>query len=178
MTRSILFALAAISVSACAAVAFAIYILPTHYEKPPDAKTKPDWPEELAGAIADKNYVDGWSYSNPGFVVEMNDTFFYDGDSEALAKFIKNLKAVKHLDVKITLTKAAGWASEFVRAGIVFQGKVMGQEMNRLGSKPCSWLVTVTDKRWAEHSGLGPNAQAHLLIFLGSPKIDAERLEF
>ena len=167
-----------IAIFAFAATSRAIYILPTHYEKPPEGKTKPDWPEGLAGVIADKNYVDGWSYANPGFIVEMNDTFFYDGDSEAVGKFINNLKAVKNLDLKITLTKAAGWASEFVRAAIVCQGKVMGEEMNRLGSKSCSWLVTVTDKRWAEHSGLGSNAQAHVLIFLGSPKIDAEQLEF
>jgi hypothetical protein len=178
MKRPILFALVAAAVSACAAVSFAIYILPTHYEKPPEAKTKPGWPEGLAGVISDKNYVDGWSYANPGKVTEMNDTFFYDGDSEALRKFIKNLKAVKNLDVKITLTKAAGRASEFVRAGIVFQGKVMDQDIDRLGSKPCSWLVTVTDKRWAEHSGLGTSAQARVLIFIGSPKIDAEQLEF
>jgi hypothetical protein len=178
MKRATLVGILAAAFSAFAAAGFAIYILPTHYEKPPEAKTKPDWADGLAGVIADKNYVEGWSYANPGFIIEMNDTFFFDGDSAALAKFIKNLKALKNLDVKITLTKAAGWTSEYVRAGTVFQGKVMGQNLDTLGSKPCSWLVTVTDKRWAEQSGLGSNAQAHVLIFLGSSKIDAERLEF
>jgi hypothetical protein len=164
--------------SAFAAGSFAIYIPPTHYEKPPATKTKPGWPEGLADVISDKTYVDGWSYANPGYVVEMNDTFFYDGDSEDLGRFIKKLHATKNLDVKISLTKAAGWSGEFVRAGTVMQGKVMGQDLNRLGGKPCSWLVTVTDKRWAEQSGSGANAHARVLIFLGSPKIDAERLEF
>jgi hypothetical protein len=178
MKRASLIVFVVTAFSAFAAVSFAIYIPPTHYEQPPAAKSKPDWPDGLAEAIADKSYVDGWSHANPGFVVEMNDTFFFDGDSEALGKFIEKLRAVKKLDVKITFTKAAGWASEFVRAGIVFQGKVMGQDMDRLGGKPCSWLVTVTDNRWAESSGRGSNARARLLIFLGSPKIDAERLEF
>jgi hypothetical protein len=164
--------------SAFAAGSFAIYIPPTHYEKPPAKETKPDWPEGLADVIADKTYVDGWSYANPGYVVELNDTFFYDGDSEDLGRFIKKLRAMKNLDVKVSFTKAAGWASESVRVGTVMQGKVMGQDLNRLGSKPCSWLVTVTDKRWAEQSGIGASAQARVLIFLGSPKIDAERLEF
>jgi hypothetical protein len=178
MKRSIALSVVAATFSAFAASVFAIYIPPAHYKNPPEEKTKPDWPEGLARVIADKSYVDGWSYANPGYIVEMNDTFFYDGDSAALGKFIKNLKAVKHLDVRITLTKAAGWASEYVRAGTVIQGKVMGQDLSRLGGKPCSWLVTITDKHWAEHIGSGSNAQAHVLIFLGSPKIDAEQLEF
>jgi hypothetical protein len=178
MKRVPVLCLVAAVFSAFAAGSFAIYIPPTHYEKPPATKTKPDWPEGLAEVIADKSYVDGWSYANPGYVVEMNDTFFYDGDSENLGRFIKKLRAMKNLDVTISFTKAAGWASESVRAGTVMQGKVMGQDLNRLGSKPCSWLVTVTDKRWAEQSGIGASAQARVLIFLGSPKIDAERLEF
>ncbi len=178
MSRAIVASLAFIIVLGVAAVGFAIYIPPTHYEQPPAEKSKPDWPDGMAAIIADKNYVDGWSYANPGYIVEMNDTFFYNGDSEALLKFIKQLRSVKNLDVKISFTKAAGWASESVRAGTVWQGKVMGQDMDHLGSKPCSWLVTVTDKQWAQQHGGGDNAQAHVLIFLGSPKIDAERLEF
>ena len=67
-----------------------------------------------------------------------------------------------------------GWD---LRAGIVYKGQAFGQDVEKLDGKPCSWLVTVTDKRWAEHSGSGSNAQAHVLIFLGSPKIDAEQLE-
>jgi hypothetical protein len=177
MKRTLVTYLAAILVLAGAVVSFAIYIPPTHYEQPPAEKSKPEWPQGLAEVIADKSYVDGWSYSNPGYIVEMNDTFFFDGDSEALAKFIDKLRGVKNLEVKVTLTKAAGWASESVRAGTVFQGKVMGQDMNRLGAKPCSWLVTVTDKHWAAQSANGSNAQARVLIFLGSPKIDAEQLE-
>lgn len=178
MKRASLIALIAAFISSIAAVSFAIYILPTHYEKPPAKETKHDWPDGLAGVVADKSYVDGWSYANPGYVVEMNDTFFYDGDTAALTKFLEKLRAVKNLDVKVTVTKADGRTSEHLRAGIVFQGKALGEEIEKLGGKPCSWLVTVTDKRWAEHSSSGSNAKAHVLIFLGSPKIEAEQLEF
>jgi hypothetical protein len=176
MTRPSAICAFVVAVFALVATSQAIYIPPTHYEKPPEGKTKPNWPDALAGVIADTNYVDGYSYANPGLVVEMNDTFFYDGDTEALVKFIEKLKAVKNLDVKITFTKAAGRSSEFTRAGVVVDGKVLGQNVEKLGGKSCSWLVTVTDKYWAEHSGKGSQAQAELLIFLGSPKINVERL--
>jgi hypothetical protein len=166
-----------IAIFAFAATSRAIYILPTHYEKPPEGKTKPNWPDTLADVIADSAFVDGYSYANPGLVVEMNDTFFYDSDTEALAKFIDKLKAVKYLDVKITFTKSAGRSSEFMRAGIVIDGKVLGQDIEKLGGKTCSWLVTVTDKYWADHSGKGSHAQAEVLIFLGSPKINVEHLQ-
>jgi hypothetical protein len=159
-----------------AATSRAIYIPPTHYEKPPEGTTKPNWPDTLADVIADSTYVDGYSYANPGYVVEMNDTFFYDGDTEAPVKFIEKLRGVKNLDVKITFSKTAGRSSEFTWAGIVFQGQMVGQDIEKLGGKPCSWLVTVTDKYWAEHRGQGPHAQAELLIFLGSPKINVEHL--
>jgi hypothetical protein len=166
----------AVAILAFAASSRAIYILPTHYEKPPEGKTKPNWPDALAGVIADSTYVDGYSYANPGYVTEMNDTFFYDGDTEALIKFIDKLRGVKNLDVKIAFTKAAGRSGEFVRAGTIDNGKVMGQDIDHLGGKACSWLVTVTDKYWAEHRGRGSDAQAEVLIFLGSPKISIEHL--
>jgi hypothetical protein len=166
----------ALAISTFAATSRAIYILPTHYEKPPEGKTKPNWPDALADVIADSAFVDGYSYANPGYVMEMNDTFFYDGDTEALVKFLDKLKAVKNLDMTISFTKAAGRSSEFTRAGVVIDGKVLGQDIEKLGGKPCSWLVTITDKYWAEHSGRGSHAQAEVLIFLGSPKINVELL--
>jgi hypothetical protein len=165
-----------IAIFTFAATSRAIYILPTHYEKPPVGKTKPNWPDALADVIADSSYVDGYSYANAGIVMEMNDTFFYDGDTEALVKFIEKLKGVKNLDVKISFTKAAGRSSEFTRAGVVIDGKVLGQDIEKLGGKPCSWLVTVTDKYWAERSGKGSHDQAEVLIFLGSPNINVEHL--
>ncbi len=176
MKRATILGLTAL-LSAFAAVTFAIYIPPTHYDAPPKAEKKHDWPEGLAAVIADKNYVDGWSYANPGYVVEMNDTFFYDGDAAALGKFIHKLRELKNLDVKVSFTRAAGRAYESLRAGIVIDGKALGQDIDKLGGKPCSWLVTVTDKRWAEHAGAGTNAQARVLIFLGSSKINLEQLE-
>jgi hypothetical protein len=176
MNRSCAICAVAVAFLTFIASSRAIYIPPTHYEKPPQSKTKPNWPDALADVIADATYVDGYSYANPGYVVEMNDTFFYDGDTETLVKFIEKLRGVKNLDVKVTFSKAAGRSSEFTRAGIVFQGQVLGQDIEKLGGKPCSWLVTVTDKQWAEHSGKGSNTQAEVLIFLGSPRIDPERL--
>jgi hypothetical protein len=176
MNRSCAICAVAVAFLTFVATSRAIYIPPTHYETPPQSKTKPNWPDALADVIADATYVDGYSYANPGYVVEMNDTFFYDGDTDALGKFIEKLHGVKNVDVKITFSKAAGRSSEFTRAGTVDQGKVLGQDLARLGGKACSWLVTVTDKQSAEHSGKGPNAQAEVLIFLGSSKIDPERL--
>jgi hypothetical protein len=159
-----------------AAAAWGIYIPPTHYTQPPSKESKSDWPTGLAEVISQPSYVDGWSYANPGFVVDMNDTFFYDGDTEALGEFLKQLRAVKDLDVKITFSNAAGYCSEFVRAGVVFQGNALGQPLNTLGSKPCSWLVTVTDQKWVQRGGAS-NVTAQVLIFLGSKKIDIEKLE-
>lgn len=159
-----------------AAAAWGIYIPPTHYTQPPSKESKHDWPTGLAEVISQPSYVDGWSFANPGYVVEMNDTFFYDGDSEALGKFLKQLRAVKDIEVKITFSNAAGYSSEFVRAGVVFQGQAVGQPLDKLGGKPCSWLVTVTDKNRAQRRGAS-TATAQVLIFLGSKKIDIEKLE-
>jgi hypothetical protein len=176
MKRASAFGAAALAILAFAATSRAIYISPTHYEKPPEGKTKPNWPDALADVIADSTYVDGYSYANPGYVTEMNDTFFYDGDTAALVKFVEKLRGLKNLDLKITFTKIAGRSSEFIRAGTILDGKVLGQDIDRLSGKPCSWLVTVTDKYWSEHRGQGPHAQAEVLIFLGSPKINVEHL--
>jgi hypothetical protein len=177
MTRPSAICAFVVAVFAFAATSRAIYILPTHYEKPPEGKTKPNWPDALADVIADSTYVDGYSYANPGKVTMMNDTFFYDGNTEALVKFIEKLKAVKNLDVKITFTKSAGRSNEFFQAGAVFDGKALGEDIDRLDGKLCSWLVTITDKYWADHSGKSSHAQAEVLIFLGSPKINVEHLQ-
>src|SRR5262249_16135436 len=67
------------------------------FAKPPKGPTTSTWPAGLAGVIADKNYLDGFNYQNPGFVIESVDTFYYGGDTKALNEFLAKLAKVKGL---------------------------------------------------------------------------------
>jgi hypothetical protein len=145
------------------------------YPTPPDRPRNFSWPAGLAKAIASGPYVDGFHYENPGYVVEMIDTFFYDGDTEALNRFLARLTSVKEMEVLITFSKREGRVDPLVRPGTAIAGEALALTHDSLDGRACTWLVGVTPKEWAQQHGSGIT-RAHVVVFLGSTKLDVEAL--
>jgi hypothetical protein len=169
--------LAAVALLLAAVPGFAIHIEGPRYPSPPARPSVSSWPEGLAGVIADKSYLDGYNYQNPGYVTEDVDTFYYGGDTEALNVFLEKMARVKGLRVTVAFSGGEGKVNRFVRAETVRQLEVLGLPLSRMDGEPCSWLVSVTPKDWVRQPRGGrAEAEARVLIFLGGKRIDAENL--
>jgi hypothetical protein len=129
----------------------------------------------LGEVIASGPYVDGFHYENPGYVVEMIDTFLYDGDTEALNWFLARLASVKEMDVLITFSKGEGRVDPLMRPGTAIGGKAFGVTPETHDGRVCTWLVGVTPKEWAQQHG-SDVTRAQIVVFLGSKKLDVEAL--
>jgi hypothetical protein len=172
-----LLALAALAVLLAAGPGFSIDIEGQRYAKAPARPTISSWPEGLAAIIADKTYLDGYNYQNPGYVIENVDTFFYGGDTEAFNLFLEKLAKVKGLRVTVAFSGSVGRVNRHVRAGTVRLQESLGLRLSEIDGKPCSWLVSVTPKDWLRQSkGSQAQSEAQILVFLGGKKIDAEKL--
>jgi RNA polymerase sigma factor (sigma-70 family) len=144
------------------------------YATPPKKPVVSSWPADLAAVIADKTYLDGFNYQNPGYVVENVDTFFYGGDTKALNQFLEKLAKVKRLRVSVSFSTEKGKVNRALRAGVIQNGKALGMPVSELDGEKCSWLVSVTPKDWMQ--GSKSEADARIVIFLGGKTIDMDAL--
>jgi hypothetical protein len=167
----------AIAVMLLTAIAgFSIDLNGTRYATPPARPPVSSWPDGLAAVIADKAYLDGYNYQNPGYVVENVDTFYYGGDTEALNRFLEKLVKVERLRATVAFS-GVGKVNRNVRAATVRQEEALGLPLSEIDGQPCSWLVSVTPKDWMRQSkGEKAEAEAQVLVFLRGKDIDASKL--
>ena len=161
-----------------AAPGFSIDLGRIRYAKPPARPSVSSWPEGLAAAIADKTYVDGFNYQNPGYVTENVDTFFYNGDTADLNRFLEKLAKVKGMRMSVAFSHEVGKASRSVRAVSVQSQELLGLPLSQFDGSPCTWLISVTPKDWVRQA-VAENVQAEVraVIFLGDKQIKLELLQ-
>jgi hypothetical protein len=172
-----LFVVVIVATFVSAVPSFSIDLEGIRYPKPPARPSIHSWPDGLAAAIADKTYLDGYNYKNPGYVIENTDTFYYGGDTEALNSFLKRLDKVKGLRVTITFSVAVGKVNRDVRAGTVRQMEALGLPLSKIDGQTCTWLVSVPPTDLVgQPKGGQIKTDARVLIFLGGKLIDVEKL--
>lgn len=172
-----LLALAVLAVLFAALPVFSIDRGGQRYAKPPAVPSISSWPEGLAAIIADKTYLDGYNYQNPGYIIENIDTFFYGGDTEALNLFLEKLAKVKGLHLTVAFSRSEGRVNRYARAGTVKIQEELGHHWTEIDGESCSWLMSVTPKDWIRDARGGKTqSESQVIIFLGSKKINAEKL--
>jgi hypothetical protein len=148
----------------------------SRYATPQACPSSSSWPPGLAAILADKAYLDGYNYQNPGYVVEYVDTFYYGGDTEALNAFLEKLAKVDGLRMSVMFSSGAGKVNRSVRARSV-QPEEFLVPPPEIDGQPCSWLVSVTPQdRLRKMKGATAEADAKVLIFLGAKDINAAKL--
>ena len=172
-----LLSLASLAVLIAALPVFSIDRGGQRYAKPPAGPFISSWPDGLAAIIADKSYMDGYNYQNPGYIIENVDTFFYGGDTEALNVFLEKLAKVKGLHVTVAFSGNEGRVNRYARAGTVKIQEELGHHFTEIDGESCSWLMSVTPKDWVSDARGGKTqSEAQVIIFLGSKKINPEKL--
>jgi hypothetical protein len=171
MKTTSLLTLAIVAVLLTALPGSSIDLKGPRYAKPPARPSIHSWPEGLAAVIADKTYLDGYNYQNPGYLTENVDTFYYGGGTEAINLFLEKLAKVKGLRVTVAFSGGEGKVNRHVRAGTVRQQKALGLSLSEIDGQSCSWLMSVTP-----NESKGGQTVARVLIFLGGKRVEAERL--